>query len=206
MRRTKSISVVTLAGVGLVGCLFAGCVSATAKFYVLVPSATAPAASSGTERAEALTVELQRLPEFLDRRQIVTRRGDNQLHYHEFHRWAGSLRSEILRVVVANLGVLLQTDRVALYSASPRFALDYRVMLEIERFDGELGRELALDVRWTVSPGDGGNALVVSHSALREELHSSSYEELVRAHSALLSALSSEIAARIRAHSDRKSF
>ena len=139
------------------------------------------------------------LPRYLQRPQIVTRRGDHRLDYHELHRWGGSLASETLRAVGANLSVLLATDRVAVYPLQGGFPLKYRVRMDVEQFDGELGGEMRLRVRWLIAPADGGDALAVGYSNLREDVGSSRYEDLVRAHGELLSTLSRELAERIRA-------
>jgi uncharacterized lipoprotein YmbA len=138
------------------------------------------------------------LPRYLQRPQIVTRRGDHRLEYHELRRWGGTLESEILRVLGRNLSVLLGTDRVAVYPVQSVFPLSYRVRLDVEQFDGEVGGEVRLRVRWVIGSVDGGDALAVGYSSLSQEAGSSRWEDLVRAHGELLATLSREIAQRIR--------
>ncbi len=138
------------------------------------------------------------LPRYLQRPQIVTRRGEHRLEYQELRRWGGTLESEILRVMGRNLSVLLGTDRVAVYPIQGAFPLSYRVRLDVEQFDGELAGEVRLRVRWVIGSVDGGDALAVGYSSLSQEAGSSRWEDLVRTHGELLATLSREIARRIR--------
>lgn len=191
--RTRSLgllaSVIWLA----VGCLGT---SPDPHFYTLNAISTAQGAALDGEPLGIAVGPIQ-LPRYLRRPQIVTRRGDYRLDYHERHRWAASLESETLRVLGANFSVLLATDRVAVYPLQGGFPLKYRVRMDVEQFDGELSGEMRLQVRWVIGPGDGGDALAVGYSRLAEQV-GSRYEDLVGAHSALLSALSHEITKRVR--------
>jgi uncharacterized lipoprotein YmbA len=137
------------------------------------------------------------LPRSLDRPQIVTRAGDNELVYDEYNRWAGSLEADFLGVVGDNLSALLNTQRVVVYPASPPFALNYRVGFDVMQFDGSPGGEVTLRARWTVSPGSGGESLAVEQSLIRQPTASAAHADLVAAHSAALATLSREIAATI---------
>lgn len=179
--------------------LAAGCLgnSPDPRFYTLTALATAADVDVDAEPL-GIGVGPIHLPRYLQRPQIVTRRGDHRLDYHELHRWGGSLASETLRALGANLSVLLATDRVAVYPLQGGFPLKYRVRMDVEQFDGELDGEMQLRVRWLIGPADGGDALAVGYSSLREDVGSSRYEDLVRAHGELLATLSREIAERIR--------
>jgi uncharacterized lipoprotein YmbA len=109
------------------------------------------------------------------------------------------LRSEIPRTVADNLRLLLASDRIVAYPRSAPFALDYRVIVEIERFDADLDGDAVLRARWSIYPADRGDALAVERSDLQRPVASSSYSKLAAAHSELLAELSRAIAARIRA-------
>ena len=178
---------------------FAGCLgtSPDPRFYTLSALAT-PVAGGVDAEPLGIGVGPIHLPRYLQRPQIVTRRGDHRLEYHELRRWGGSLESETLRVLGVNLSVLLATDRVAVYPLQGGFPLKYRVRMDVEQFDGEPNGEMRLQVRWLIGPGAGGDALAVGYSNLREAVDSARFEALVRTHSQLLLTLSQEIAKRIR--------
>jgi uncharacterized lipoprotein YmbA len=190
-----------LLGASALGLLIlAGCLgrSPQTTFYMLTPlPPDASVASAAPGGGRALGVGPARLPRYLDRPQIVTRRG-SQLSYDELHRWAGSLESELLRVLGANLALLLGTERVAVYPAEPRFPDAIHVVLEVDRFDGERGEAVTLQARWILTAEGRGEPLAVGTSTLSEPVRSRRSEDLVAAHSAALAALSREIAERIR--------
>jgi uncharacterized lipoprotein YmbA len=184
----------------IAGWLASGCLgtSPTPRFYTLNAVGVSVDAVSG---AEPLWIGVGpiHLPRYLQRPQIVTRSGDHRLKYHERHRWGGSLESEALRVLGSNLSALLETDQVFVYPLQGTFRLDYRVRMNVEQFDGELGGEMRLRVRWVIGPGDGGEVFSVGYSNLQQPIGSSSYGDLVRAHGVLLATFSRELATRIRA-------
>jgi uncharacterized lipoprotein YmbA len=180
--------------------ILAGCLgrSPQTTFYMLTPlTPDASVASAAPGGGPALGVGPVQLPRYLERPQMVTRRG-SQLSYDELHRWAGSLESEVLRVLGANLALLLGTDRVAVYPAEPRFADAIRVVLEVDRFDGERGEAVTLQARWILTTEGRAEPLAVGTSTLSEPVASRHSKDLVAAHSLALAALSREIADRIR--------
>jgi uncharacterized lipoprotein YmbA len=141
-------------------------------------------------------------PRYLDRPEIVTRDGEHQLLLGEWHRWGGSLRSDILRVVADDLGVLLGTDRIAVYPAEPRFPLDYRVLLDVREFEGTRGGSVRLRANWTVVARDG-KAVAVEATQIEQPVASPSWQDLVAAHSAALGTMTRQIATRVAALSRR---
>jgi len=114
------------------------------------------------------------------------------------HRWGGSLRTDILRVVADDLGRLLGTARVAVYPAEPRFRADYRVLLDVRDIQATPGENVTLLVRWTIaSMRDGGSAVTVEETRIEQPISSESYDELVAADSAAFGTLSRRIAEKI---------
>jgi uncharacterized lipoprotein YmbA len=86
-------------------------------------------------RGLAIGLEPVDMPEYLDRPEIVSRGGGNQLELGEFDRWAEPLDRNIERVVARNLSVLLDTDRVFVLPVRRRLDLRYRVVIDILRFN-----------------------------------------------------------------------
>ncbi len=132
------------------------------------------------------------LPGYLDRPQIVTREGQNQLHISEFHRWGNALTEDFSRVLAKNVSVLLSTNRVIVYPWSDDFPPDYQIRLDVERFDGRFGHSVSLDVRWSVT-GREGKDLIIRASAIQEPLSTGDHEGLVAAMSRAMATLSHEI-------------
>ena len=186
-------SSILLVAAGLATIALACGTSPTPRFYALTAIDVEAAAASEL----GVSVGPINIPRYLQRPQIVSRKGDSRLVYDEFNRWGGSLEHEILRIMGENLGALLGTERIIVYPRRAPFPTRYGVRLDFERFDGQRGKELVLKVRWVILPGDGGDALAVEVTALREPLDGSGVRELVRAHSATLAELSRIIASRI---------
>jgi uncharacterized lipoprotein YmbA len=137
-------------------------------------------------------------PKFLDRPQIVTRKSQNQIEVSEFHRWAGSFPGDFSRVLAKNISILLPSDRVAVYPWGEQFSPTYRVKLDVEQFDGQLGERVVLDVTWMVTDQEGTKKLVVRKSLIEEPVSDKTYEALVVAESNALVTLSRTIVEEIR--------
>jgi len=137
------------------------------------------------------------LPRYLDRPEIVTRDGSHELRIDDDHRWAGSLRTDIQRVIADDLARLLGTPRVAIYPDQPRFTATYRVLLDVREFEALEGASVQLRVRWTIAAVPDGHALAVDEAVIVQPLPSASYEDVVAAQSGALGTLSHQIAERI---------
>jgi uncharacterized lipoprotein YmbA len=184
-----------LAGAVLAG-LIAGCLgSSPAPTFYTLSAASGPAGEEvvATRPELGLVVGPLDFPRYLDRPEIVTRDGSHQLVMADAHRWGGSLRSDILRVVADDLGRLLGTSRVAIYPAEPRFPAAFRVLLDLREFEGVPGQSIVLRVRWTIV-GPDGRALAVEESRIEQPIASASFNDLVAAESAALGALNRRIA------------
>ena len=77
------------------------------EFYTLTPLAGIAEAdkAAGLGDAVAVGVGPLQMPKIIDRPQIVSRTGVNKINVDEFHRWAGSLYEDFLRVLTLNLSV-----------------------------------------------------------------------------------------------------
>jgi uncharacterized lipoprotein YmbA len=137
-------------------------------------------------------------PKFLDRPQIVTRKSQNQIQVSEFHRWAGSFPGNFSRVLAKNISILLPTDRVAVYPWGEQFSPTYRIKLDVEQFDGQVGERVVLEVTWMVTDQEGTNQLMVRRSLIEEPVSDKTYEALVVAESNGLATLSRTIVQEIR--------
>ena len=181
--------------------LLAGCGSTPlTQFYKLsfLPSAQQenPAASPGENIA--IGVGPVELPEYLDRPQIVTRKSENQLEISEFHRWAGSLPQGFSRVLAKNISNLLPTDRVAVFPWEGNFSPTYQVKVEVEQFDGQVGKQVSLRVNWSLVGQEGNKELAVRKSFIEEPVPTKDYDGLVAAESNALATLSREVVEEIR--------
>ena len=200
MRTKACLSRISLA-VWVVMFILAGCRSASAPidFYTLTPLAGIAEAdkSAGVGDAVAVGVGPLQIPKMIDRPQIVSRTGVNQINVDEFHRWAGSLYEDFLIVLTMNLAALLRTNQVAAYPWEDYFDPDYRIYMEVHQFDGRLGEYALLNITWTITGRHSDDVLRVRNSVIREAVQSADYEDFVAAKSRILAALSREMAREI---------
>lgn len=196
---SQRVGILLLAAIAASGCFG----SPKSRHYALGAAAVPEGQALASFPQLGLVVGPVDFPRYLDRPEIVTRDGAHGLTVSETNRWAGSLRSDFLRVLADQLGRRVGTERVVAYPNEARFKVDYRVQVELVAFEGQLGDSVALRARWVVASGDTGRALVAEVSDLHEPTASASWDDLVAAHGRALDALSGEIAARIVALASR---
>lgn len=79
------------------------------------------------------------------------------------------------------------------YPAQPRFAIDYRVIIDVQQFDGRRGDSVTLRGSWTAVDG-AGDMVTIQNFSISQPTDGGSYDALVGAHSAAIGTLSTQIA------------
>jgi uncharacterized protein len=138
------------------------------------------------------------LPDSLRRPQIAIRTSDNQMDFSEFHKWAGPLADDTKRILAENLGILLAEEGATVSTDELPVEPDYRVVVNINRFDGVPGETVLLNALWTLKNQKNQKIITVNQSLLTEKVSGTGYPDLVNAQSRTLSALSREIAEEIK--------
>lgn len=175
-----------------------GCGSSpAATYHTLSPAAVMNGATPASgESSYSVAVGPVTLPEPVDRPQLVLRVSPNEVTFVELHRWAGSLKTEIPRIIADNLAAYLNVKRVAAYPQNAGDNADYRVLVDIQRFDSALGESVTIDALWTIKRQSDG-ALRTGRSTAKES-SGGSYDAMVAAHSRALATISRDIAEAIR--------
>jgi uncharacterized lipoprotein YmbA len=163
------------------------------KYYTLNPQLTAGSASSQL----AIKVGPAEFPGSLDRNQIVTRLSDTQVAVNQYNVWSAPLREQFLRVLGDNLGQALGTDRVVVYPSESGYSSEYQLLLDVIQFDGQIGGDVTLRVRWTLAAPDG-SALASGLFVASQASNNEGYDALVAAHSLLVASLASSLAAQLQ--------
>jgi uncharacterized lipoprotein YmbA len=159
------------------------------RFYTL----DAPEPPSAPDAPYAIAVGPVSVPELVDRPQFVVRVSATQVAITEQARWAEPLRNAIARVVAANLAKDLGARAAWQRGADA----DYRVALDVQRFESTPGEGALIDALWTVTGPKGARR--GGRSVVRESVKGKDYDALAAAHSAALAAIGREIAEAIRA-------
>lgn len=132
--------------------LLTACASSPpSRFFTLTPLAEADRRDSDISGgALAVGIGPVVFPQFLDRPQLVLRDGTNRLSLEEFNRWGGTVQDDFLRVWGENLAHLLNTSRIVIFPSESRLPLDFRITAEVVSFEGRVGGDAVLKVRWAV--------------------------------------------------------
>jgi uncharacterized protein len=175
-----------------------------ARFFVLRAVAEPVAAVADGAQGGIVAVLPVRLPDHLDRPQVVTWTAPGELGINEFVRWGEPLDTGITRALAEDLAVLLPEHRVLRYPWAAAVKPRCRIAAEVQVFGLQPSAEVRLEGRWILLPADGEKPLVRAPMSLgRGPLaHASGRVDpgaAVEALSTLLADLSAEIAARVRA-------
>jgi len=171
----------------------AGCLGTTpnSNFYQLTDIGSATAVSG---RKLSIRISEVVLPRYLDRPQIVTfQPSGNQLDIAEFDRWAEPFSGMFSRTLADDISLYLPKS-VIKFEAVAEENFTYTVETEINKFDATLGKEVVLDIWWTVYKNS--RSIIRERSRLQLPI-GNSYESLVEKESTLIGELARQIAVKI---------
>lgn len=104
-----------------------------------------------------------RMPEYLERSQIVTRGVNAEIQVDEFSHWSEPLATSLLRIVSADVDNLLPGVVVVVfpYEAFVRDQVKYRLVGDINRFEADHQGRIVLEIQWGIADADGKMAVPV---------------------------------------------
>lgn len=185
--------------------LVAGCAggSTPVVYYTLQPSTLTPIMAAS--KTAVIGVGPVILPDYLDRSVLVTRISPNQLHLHQGHHWAGSLRDEILRVVSANLKSACPNVTVLPHPWPGSNPPTVRFRLSILSFEGRPGGDVDLKVAWYVEDMRTNQASLRRETHLRRNVKGDDLEAYAAAMGQALAGLTQEMAKDVAAMAEEAS-
>lgn len=188
----------------MLACILLGaCASRpTESFYTLNPAPAMPAISvaSAPDAREAFGIAVGpvRVPEIVDRPQLVVRRGPTQVDLLEQHRWAQPLRAEIAQAIASGLRAHLPTARIALDRDAAAQNADLRVAIDISRFDAVPGDAVAVHALWSLRSA-ADRPPTTGQSTSHEPVQGNGNEDIARAFARAVANISRDIAASVAA-------
>ncbi len=154
------------------GCLFSPQPD-NSKFYVLAPQASNGASpNSPTSSApHQLVIGLGpiKLPEYLDRPEVVTRVAPDRLELSPTDRWAESLSSDFRQVMAQDLSAQLGTQMITFYPWYRTTHVDYQVQIDVFRFERDSAGTATLVAHWQLFDGSGA-ILYATDATITESL------------------------------------
>ena len=165
------------------------------RYYTLasVPAVPDGSAADAVKVPHILGLGPVTIPDYLDRPQIVLRTSRNELVLSQHSRWAGSLVNDSVRVLEENLDSMLAENGIAVVSWRRGVPNDYRVAVQVSRFDAMAGGTVVLKAQWVIYGKDGKGVLLLRESDVREPVLGSDEDSAVEAMGKALMGLSREI-------------
>jgi len=140
--------------------LLAACGSSPkTEFYVLSAERESMVQALNADTGPAIGVWDVKLPDYLERSEIVTRASEFEIRLADFSWWAGSLDENMTRLIATELSLSLQSNRVVVAPWDSYRVIDYQVLIRVQRFDGMLGGEAVLRGVWSLLDTTGGKEL-----------------------------------------------
>lgn len=120
----------------------------TTRFYTLKPATSRILNNNVDSDSHSISIESLTIPRLLNRPQIVSRIGNNEIRRAEYHQWGGSVVEEIKQLLIYTLNQELSNTGDYVSPSDSRSRPDYNLYLDINRLDGQLGEEAMIELTW----------------------------------------------------------
>ena len=154
------------------------------------PSAAAPAVMYGLGPIE--------LPAYLDRNELATRVSPTEVTYSTTERWAEPLAETFTAVLLQDLCVLLDTNRILPYPWAGSGRVDYQIEINVLQFDDDVSGNTRLIARWRVKDVRNATCLVAKDTNVAKSRAPGDSSAMVAALSDALRDLGQDIADALR--------
>jgi uncharacterized protein len=160
------------------------------KFYVLTATSTGGAAATSH-----LVIGLGpvKLPAYLEHAEVITRVAPNWLDLSSTDRWAEPLDDNFRRVLAADLTTLIGTDQVLPFPWDLSTKVDYKIEVNVERFERDSSGGAQLIANWIIRDGHSDRVLLTRPADFTESA-GSGMENSAASLSADLNDLSKQLA------------
>jgi uncharacterized lipoprotein YmbA len=191
--------------------LLAGCGSVLApqqdesRFFILTsaPADSVVRASSSAHQPLSIGLGPVQLPDYLQRKEIVTRAGPNRLAMSDTDRWAEPVGDNFRRVLATDLSTMLDGAAVVAYPWYSSARLDYKVEVEVSHFEPDTVGNTQLACRWRIRDGATNKILRSQDGTFAEPGKAALTADSVAALSADVGDLSKQIARAVRGLAER---
>jgi uncharacterized lipoprotein YmbA len=156
---SRATGVFALAALGVSACG----TSPPANYYTLDPADLAY--ETDPEGATVLGVGPIRVPDYLERPQLVTRRANAELKVHDYERWAEPVAVMQHRIVASNIDALLDDTLAVAYPYGRLVNYDYVLIGEVYRFDMDDAGVTRLELQWAIGTPSDGSLVPISRSS-----------------------------------------
>lgn len=182
--------------------VFIGCAghSPPADHYLLRPLEQPAETGDVPDKNKPLRIGIGPIefPQYLNRPQMVFRKGDHEVKIAQFERWAEPLADNFSRVLMENLALLLNTDHVYAYPMKNKAKIDYQISINIYRFDATPGQIAELTANVSILGGEDRSLLFRKRLAVSKTINGETPSIIVATLNEILTDFSHEIASKIK--------
>ena len=122
--------------------------NSTLRFYMLEPVLAKSNSESVVNKNTLIGLGPIRLPEYLDRPQMVVAIADNQYQFDEHNRWAERLDQNLSRVLAQQLAADLGVEQVVRHPWAQRQLIDYQITVDVLSFHQTVSGDNRLSAQW----------------------------------------------------------
>ena len=187
-------------GIVILAVLLSGCMrdSKPVQFYMLNADTGIVGTARPTASTQGTVIGLGpiRIPEYLNRPQMIVAVSDNQYRLFEDHRWAERLDQNISLALYKALPRQLGTDRIVRYPWPQRQIIDYQVGIDILEFNVDASGQSRLIAQWFVKRKD--KPTIDKRSTYQFPASTTDHALMVKAQSQCLTKLGEEISGVLR--------
>jgi len=157
---------------------------------VLSSSGPAPSGSGGL----SVGVGPVKLPEYIDREEIVFQSSEHKIEVPSEQLWAGPLDKNVTRVLSTNIARKLRSVNVVSYPWQRNSSLQYQVTVNIDQFHSRTGGDALLQASWRIHRESDGKVISERSKNFTRPVEKDGYEGIASAQSKLLDDLAYVIA------------
>lgn len=181
-----------------------GCLSVsnspTPRFYML-PAVDGKLTNQTFKIASNVIIGVSpvKIPEYLNRPQIVTQDKDRLLTFAQFDRWGEPLDMALTRLTMKNLSIMLPQATIERFPGNPAVPVKYQVNMDVLQLESRLDQDLVFAAQWSIIDAPKKKMMLIKKSEFRPPINPPAYSGLAKALGAANAALSAEIAAALAA-------
>ena len=135
-----------------------------------------------------------RIPEYLNRPQIMVSNKDRTIVFDEFNRWAESLDFALARLINKDLTLMLKDAAFQMFPWDMAVAVKYQVIADVVQLENNLNRDLVFVTQWSIINLEKKRAVFTKRSEFNQSISPHNYYGLTEALSEVVMSLSAEIA------------
>jgi len=170
------------------------------RYYTLSTEPPGPPASSSVP---SLGIGPVTFPPYLDRSEVATRVGPDQLEYSNADRWAAPLRDLFVQALAEDLRGRAPAAQVVTWPWPIAIVPELAVSIDVLRCEAEAGGAAEVYARFALRAGPGGPLLETGETRFREEIASIDFPKAAAALSRGVAALADDVAKAAARHSGR---